>query len=382
MVTVREIISLDKFNQFRLIAGKNGLDNTVIRGGIIDYESPKDLLEGNIRDEMLLSNLPMIKGKPEQIVEYIKALIEAGTACFAIKTTLFKEIPQEAIELANKFNYPLFIFDDYYLDELVIAIDKLIDKEHTLSKRLELVDKIYRNRQNYDFVRSYAKKLNKYFLERLIVYRIMYSNSNKFGLDCELAQNLLGKSSLVLPVNYGCLIIFSSSKAHLHKDILIQKLGLQSGNYYIGTSLETNNHGLLGDLLYESEIALYYSRFKEKFISGFGDVGIYQLLIPLLKEDKFPQFYKNIIHKIIEYDKKHSSELLKTARAYIKADGNIKKTAEYLYQHENTVRFRIRKLKEIINYDSREGVKYETLAIAMHLYELYEYRNLKLIKYL
>lgn len=377
MVTVREIISLDEFNQFKLIAGKNGLDNTVIRGGIIDYESPKDLLEENIRDEMLLSNLPMIKDKPERIVEYIKALIESRTACLAIKTTLFKEIPQEAINLANKFNYPLFIFDDCYLDRLVIAIDKFIDKEHTLSKRLELIDKIYRNRNKYNVVKAYVKKMNKYFLEYLIVYRILYSNTNKFGLDFELAQNLLGKSSLVLPVDDGCLIIFSSDESNLHKDILIQKLGLQSGDYYIGASLATKDHGLLGNLLYESEIALYYSRFKEKFISGFGDLGIYQLLIPVLKEDKLPQFYKNIVHKIIDYDKKYSSELLKTARAYIKADGSIKKTAEFLYQHENTVRFRMRKLKEVINYDANQGVKYETLVIAIHLYELYEHKKIK-----
>ncbi|MDM8534155.1 helix-turn-helix domain-containing protein, partial [Clostridiaceae bacterium HSG29] len=130
------------------------------------------------------------------------------------------------------------------------------------------------------------------------------------------------------------------------------------------------NHGFIGKLLYESEIALNYNMYIDKSVLCFDDIGIYQILIPMLNQPIQSFFYKEIIDKIITYDAQNNSELLATAIAYIHSDANIKLTSSILFQHENTIRFRIRKLKEVIGYNSFAGEKYERLSLAIRLYEL------------
>lgn len=163
MVTVREIIKLDKFNQFRLVAGESGLDNLVIRGGIIDYESIENLKQDNLEKEMLLSNLPMIKNQPELIFSYIAELIESKVACFAVKTSLFKEIPREAIDLANQHEFPIFLFDEFFLDKLVIDIDRFVDSEHQLYRKKAIINQMLDNQFDEDKIKRLTNDFNKYF---------------------------------------------------------------------------------------------------------------------------------------------------------------------------------------------------------------------------
>lgn len=380
MVTIREILTLKKFSKFRLIAGEDGLDRKVVRGAFIDYESTENLKEDDITHEMMFSNLPMIKGHPEQIVDYVEALIDSGTACFAIKTTLFKEIPQEAIDLANKHNYPLFMFDDIFLDKLILDIDKLVNERLQLAKKVALIEKIQRGHLSNDEIRACVLELNRHFYKQILVYLIKKTEVNAIRFDIELARSLLGRSALIIPIDDKYMIIFSSELNTINKYVIVQKLGLKSENYHIGVSSVSSDHGRLGQLINESKIALKYTCFRDAFLKSFSDLGIYQILIPMLDQPTSTYFYEDIIRKIIDYDNTHQSDLLKTTIAYIQSDGNIKKTAESLFQHNNTIRFRIRKMKEIINLDEFVGVQYETLALAIHLYELdkkrYKFRSL------
>ena len=47
------------------------------------------------------------------------------------------------------------------------------------------------------------------------------------------------------------------------------------------------------------------------------------------------------LEKIILYDKNHQSDLLETLYTYIESKFNVKKTAEKLFIHYNSVRYRL-----------------------------------------
>ncbi len=132
MVTVHEVLTLKSFNAFRLIAGVNGLDRVVLKGGFIDHESSEDIRRSEFKNELVFSSLPMIKDKPEKIVDFVQALIDTNTAAFAVKSIFFQDIPEDAIQLANEHNYPLFSFDDTYIEELILDIDEIVnDQKYT-----------------------------------------------------------------------------------------------------------------------------------------------------------------------------------------------------------------------------------------------------------
>ena len=69
-------------------------------------------------------------------------------------------------------------------------------------------------------------------------------------------------------------------------------------------------------------------------------------------------------------EEEKDGELLHTAAAYILAKGYTIKTAEQLYCHKNTIRYRIGKLQEKLDPDSNEKEFYQNLAAAVKIYLL------------
>lgn len=367
---VRDILKLDKFDKFRAVAGVNGLDRTIVRGGILDYESVELLETQFLESEFLLSNLPMIKDCPELIIEYVRVLIKKNVSGFAIKTSLFNELPKDAIELANKHDFPLFLFDDFYLDKLVLEIDTEIKELDMIDVQIDKINMIRDNLRNTHLVEKEVNNLNRYFCKNIRVYLLKKKNEEMMDMDKKLISSLLGKTSMLIPRKNDVLIIYTNENVSADSKSLFYKIGDNLKNYHVGVSSESSNHGLLGHLLCESEVALKYNMLISEDIICFNDIGIYQILIPMLNHPIQARYHKAMIDKIIEYDNLHNSELLDTAKAYIQSDGSVKATASVLFQHENTIRFRIRKLKEVVGYDDFIGMKYEALSIAIRLYEL------------
>ena len=370
-VTIHEILSLRKFNSFKLIAGVSGLDRKVARAGFIDHESPDEMAYIEFENEMIFSNLPMLIGKPEMIIEYVRSLFEANCACFAIKTTFFKSIPEEAIIFANKHNFPLFLFDDTYIEELILDIDECVNEQKQISKKVSLVEEMENNLLNTFTIKNYAYELNRHFYNNIIACFVKPTQNNMQNFDGKLVKKILGNAALVLSIQDSYLIVLSFAETgKIDLEDTLNVLGLRNGDYHVGISEMHNNLEAFDQIVFQSKTALKFACFQDCYISRFEEIGIYQLLFPLFDNYHAIRYHDTIIQKLTDHDHIHQSDLLETACAYIRCDGDIKTTATMMYQHSNTIRYRIRKIKSLIEFDKIKGMQYETLAIAIHLYEL------------
>ena len=54
-------------------------------------------------------------------------------------------------------------------------------------------------------------------------------------------------------------------------------------------------------------------------------------------------------HRIESYDTQNSTELVQTARAFVHCNGDIIDTADRLHQHPNTVRYRLRRIRALLD---------------------------------
>ena len=79
---------------------------------------------------------------------------------------------------------------------------------------------------------------------------------------------------------------------------------------------------------------------------------------------------KNYLNPITHNPSDSSKELIKTAIAYIKCEGNPKLTADNLFIHENTVRYRMNKLREKLDPNANDFVFYENLSLAIKIHLL------------
>lgn len=379
-ISVHEVLKLKKFNKFKLIAGAGGLDRRVDRGGFIDHESiEKVKISFDFEREMTFSSFPMIKDTPELITEYIKAFIEVNCACLAIKTVFFDEIPQSAIDLANEKNFPLFIFDETYIEKLIIEIDVAVNQNKRMDKVKGLIYDIEHKKMNRFTIRESAREINYNFANKVQSMYIQGVDPEE-TLDVGLIQKVIGAKSMIVPYDNHYLIIFSmDTNSNLNIERLLETLGIDKKAYHVGISMILDSLESLDQALSQGKSSLMFAVFKRLFLAAYDDLGIYQLLMPLLENPVLAEYYLSTVETLKAYDQVHNAQLLETAVAYIDCGGKVKETGAYLYQHANTIRFRVRKIYSVLQLEKYGGMAYESLAMSIHIHKLLDSsRNLKL----
>lgn len=94
-----------------------------------------------------------------------------------------------------------------------------------------------------------------------------------------------------------------------------------------------------------------------------------QLLLILRDSRAAVDFYEAYVERIREggISRENLRETLRTVEVYAAQQGNYRRAAEVLEQHENTVRYRVNKVRSALGM-SEDPVKFnETVAIAMKI---------------
>ncbi|MTI49824.1 MAG: PucR family transcriptional regulator [Firmicutes bacterium] len=82
-------------------------------------------------------------------------------------------------------------------------------------------------------------------------------------------------------------------------------------------------------------------------VVSFENLGIYKILCQDKLEDELKKFYDTTLKSLVEYDRKKSTELVKTLEAYFYSNGNLKRMSDILFTHYNTVLYRVQRINEI-----------------------------------
>jgi PucR C-terminal helix-turn-helix domain len=100
---------------------------------------------------------------------------------------------------------------------------------------------------------------------------------------------------------------------------------------------------------------------------AFEDTGSYRLLLPAMSEDsgELERFYEETVAPLAAYDEQYETELVRTIEAYLENDGNVTPTAEQLFTHRHTVRYRLERAKELCGHDITSTVGREKLGLGL-----------------
>lgn len=119
----------------------------------------------------------------------------------------------------------------------------------------------------------------------------------------------------------------------------------------IGIGRHCTNVRLLWKSYQEARKAMLLGNSYGKKAMHFDDIGVYKILSQDNIKNELAAFYENTILPLYEYDKTRNTEFIATLKAYFEHNGNIRKMAEALYTHYNTVLYRLERIKEISNID-------------------------------
>ena len=136
-VTINDLLNLDALRDFKLVAGKKGLDRTVTGTEILDFEFMDEGLAYRERalrgSSLVLTSLLFAKDEPELILKAVKKLISQNVQAMAYKPVFFNDLPAEALAYADKMEFPILKFGhDEFFEDIIFSIRSLVERDDIL----------------------------------------------------------------------------------------------------------------------------------------------------------------------------------------------------------------------------------------------------------
>lgn len=350
-LTVKDILTLPSLKSFKLIAGNKGLSNDVITAGIADYEFVKginyDLSKAFEKDSIVISSLLFAKDQPEAILPAIKTLKESGVSAFAYKQILFDNLPQEVLDYANEQNFPIFSFkDEAWFENIIFDIMAAVERDDSRHLSEFYIEKMI----NASATREEVSNI-RYGISLLLDKTVSACYINHPELDANRVfrsfymSKSLREKVLVSKYDKGIFILITTPKwsEEAHRIILreaCQTLSLPVESEEITLS-QLHPAAQLDKAFQEGYFAWVTKTFFNRKTSSFSELGVFSAILPLSNTEELKSFSKEYMTKVAEYKD--------TIAAYIRNGGDIVATSLDLSCHSNTVRYRLNKIKELVN---------------------------------
>jgi sugar diacid utilization regulator len=86
-------------------------------------------------------------------------------------------------------------------------------------------------------------------------------------------------------------------------------------------------------------------------VTVFDDLGVYQVLATAQNPAAVDRFVQDWLSVLINYDASHGAQLVLTLSEYLERGGNYDATAKALLVHRNTLKYRLRRIREVSGHD-------------------------------
>jgi DNA-binding PucR family transcriptional regulator len=103
----------------------------------------------------------------------------------------------------------------------------------------------------------------------------------------------------------------------------------------------------------EAQLALRIQRAVggREHVTLFDDLGVYQVLATAHNSASLARFVREWLGTLMDYDSTHGSQLVMTLSQYLDCGGNYDATAQALSVHRSTLKYRLRRIREVSGHD-------------------------------
>lgn len=401
-ISLAKTLETKSFKQSSILTGKDALDRLVTSVTVGEVPDIANWLTGG---ELVLSTFFAVSSDPAALASFARKIITGPAAALAIKPTRFlKSLPEAIIKLGEAHNFPIIevpedvrwtsVIADFY--DAITEEDITAAVELARSKALEEAE-----------IRMFKDFLNDLIAGRIPLEQLDSRVAN-LGADfsggfavlyCKLTKaadlrhfhrealryvKAESKGSLLIEHDGGLVIILAQSgesaktspashARQVAKRLLAIAEALDS-RVTIGVSRIRSNEEDIIKCLDEAKVALDSGRrlAGAGSITDFDEVGIYRLLLPLTRDSQEDGrlYYNETIGRLDKYDRQHSTNLVETLESFRLNDENIAMTAEELFTHRHTVRYRLQRIAEITGSDPFKSTEREKLYMGLHIKHL------------
>ena len=322
------------------------------------------------RGDFFLTSFFAIKDNPEEMLRTVKLYNEYQSSGLCVIDMYVKQLPKQLLDYADKHHYPIIQVSKRipYAEIINDVMEAILQNKDDLILEMK-VDQILYSAKTEDEIIQIALSMNGNFKKNFICLSCkMAVQDEKIIRGIRERIHATGEW-LALKYKGGILIILSSNKNNIQiqANYVIQELLSIDPHMNIGISNTCMRMGKLNECIHQAIAACEMTEIENKNIIFYHEIGTYKLLIALKNKKELEEFYHTIISPLKAYDQKNGTELVQTAVCFIEHDGDLKMTAKSLFQHENTIRYRIAKIKEILHMPDANIKFYEQLSIAVKI---------------
>lgn len=377
-ITIHNILKLEVFKNSIILAGKGGLDRTVIRISVFDCPLDNDIESDRILQygDFFISDFFQFKDNLQNTLHFFEVLIKTGSCGLCIINQYVNTLPNEVIDFCNKRNYPVIVIDYHisYADIIKDTMELIIQDQYNTILEMKISEVLNNNKSNREISRL-LYEINPHLKNNItVIYCLFMDEDNLYNTYLHDYVNQY-KDFSTIKYKKGIIFVITYDDKSIDKrcskiQLILSRIKEYSDRYVIGIS---NHHDELlrfGDAVNEAIVSTNFSEFYSGNIIYYKDLGIERLLMPLKDNYELKAFYNDIFEPVKKYDKENKSELLRTVITFFQNDGDYKKTSKDLYQHENTIRYRIMKVRSILNMENSNIRFYEHLSIAVKIHRM------------
>ncbi len=106
----------------------------------------------------------------------------------------------------------------------------------------------------------------------------------------------------------------------------------------------------------------------------FARAGVYEILLDEDRVDDLIEFARPRLTRLLDYDQRRGSSLLATLEAYLASGCDVAQTAEKLFLHVTTIRYRLGRIRKIMGLDLDDAEQRLNLHLALKIYRLHGQR--------
>lgn len=361
MIHIKELFRLQNIHRLRLIAGQDGLERTVTEAVLFEYDPSRVQLPDFYRGDLVVTTLAYARGDAKLVAHSLQALMNQGIAGLMVKTAYFSELPQAVITLANRLGTPVFLFDDTYIEEVILQVTVLIRGKRHFAGFEQDVDALMRGDLTEEQTRERARRIDPLGQSSYRIYAVS-PKERMITLDDKLYALMETDADAA----HRCTFIewrrmmlalcreedgLSAQEALTRFGDLLTRAGVDRQSVVIGQSDLREARAQMGASLCEAVYAARAAKLCGKAELAAHELGLYAYLFPMSENPFVCDRCRRVLSAIREYDAQNHTNLEQTALVYVKENMEIAAAAKVLFQHPNTVRYRLSKIQRIIGME-------------------------------
>ena len=386
MFQCKDLLSLTTLSQAKVIAGKGGME----KGIRWSYKAENINFEKWVRGkELLIVSSPVTQRKNFDLYKTIKKAIELQMSCalLLVGESYVTQIDDKVIDLAEKNDFPLFTMPwdvpllDFF-EELGHAISYLDDRKDIEDSLLAEI--IFGNSINTTSIEQKCIQMGyeKSVLKQVFVLHIagnIVTNDQIRSYAQTLKDYFKAADYQAIVSCYGDRIIGFMNDCTDKRDIIVDiftkfdaflKNEYSDIRYTLNIGEKCDNISKLQKSFHETSktnaVLEHIGRTNE--IVFYDQMGFYRMLMAYENTAPMKRFADEVLGEIIAYEKKAHTQLMETMWTYFECDCNLQRTADKLFSHKNTVKYRLQRVEQLTGRSFADRFDSQELYNALMIY--------------